>query len=287
LCTSGTVYTTAIRYACGTMRTIILAAAALLVPQLAPGATVDGARIHFSKYGKGPKTVVFIHGWTCNESTWSPQVPVFEKNYRVITIDLPGHGKSEFPKGETLSMDVFARAIEAVRAEVKVDRIALVGHSMGAAVIWQYAVRYPRHVAALVPVDGALVLGPPPGPGGRGNADLMKGEQGLKTRENMVNGMVANATPEVKEKVRKMMLADASERTAVEAALAMWGPKETGGPFDFPGLGIYAGHESRTLMPELPNSKVVLVEGTGHFIMLEKPGEFNKLLGDFLATVKF
>ena len=228
---------------------------------------------------------MFVHGWTCNETSWSSQVPVFENNYRVITIDLPGHGKSEFLKSGTLTMDAFARAIEAVRAEMKADKIALVGHSMGAAVIWQYAVRYPQRVAALVPVDGQLVLGA--GPGGGGNADLMKGEQGVQTRERMVSGMIATATPEIQQKVRKMMLVDASERTAVEASLAMWGPKDTGGPFDFPALGIYAGQRSGTLAPQLPNSKVVGIEGSGHFVMLEKAEQFNNMLTDFLSGVKF
>src|SRR5215471_7058624 len=266
------------------MRNIFMAAMLLLFPLLAIGATVDGARIHFSDYGKGPNTVVFIHGWTCNETSWSPQVPVFQKDYRVVTIDLPGHGKSEFVKDKTLTMDVFARAIEAVRAEIKVDKIVLVGHSMGAAVIWQYAVRYPQHVAALVPVDGQLVLAGAPG---RGNADQMKGESGFRTRENMINGMTATAAPDIKEKVKKMMLVDASERTAVEASLAMWGPKEAGGPFDFPGFGIYAGKRDGTLAPNIPNSKVVGIEGTGHFVMLEKADDFNRLLSGFLATVKF
>ena len=150
------------------MRRILVAAMLLFFPLLALAATVDGARIHFTDYGKGSRTVVFVHGWTCNETSWSSQVPVFQKDYRVVTIDLPGHGRSEFIEGKTLSMDAFARAIEAVRAEIKADKIVLVGHSMGAAVIWQYAVRYPQHVAALVPVDGQLVLAGAPG---RGNAD--------------------------------------------------------------------------------------------------------------------
>jgi len=245
---------------------------------------VDAAKVHFSAYEKGTKAVVFVHAWTCNETSWSPQVPVFQKGYRVVTIDLPGHGRSEFIEGKTLSMELFARAIEAVREEIKADKIVLVGHSMGAAVIWQYAVRYPQHVAALVPVDGQLVLAGAPG---RGNADQMKGESGLRTRENMINGMTARATPEIKAKVKKMMLVDASERTAVEASLAIWGPKETGGPFDFPALGIYAGERNGTLAPNLPNSKVVGITGTGHFVMLEKADEFNRLLSNFLPTVKF
>ena len=110
---------------------------------------------------------------------------------------------------KTIAVDVFARAIEAVRAEIKADKIVLVGYCMGAAVIWQNAVRYPQHVAALVPVDGQLVLAGGPE---RSNADQMKGEADLKTRENMINGMTATATPDVKDKVKQTMLTNASER---------------------------------------------------------------------------
>jgi sigma-B regulation protein RsbQ len=265
------------------MRALTPAVSILLLPLLASAATVDGGKVHFTQYGTGPKTVMFVHGWTCNESSWSAQVPAFEKDYRVVTIDLPGHGKSEFPKDKALSLDIFARAIEAVREEVKADKVVLVGHSMGAAVIGQYAVKYPQHVAALVAVDGQFVFGGTPR---AGNADRFRGEAGLKARETMINGMLTTATPEIKEKVLKMMLTDTPERTAVEAMLAMSGPRETGGPFDFPGLGVYAGRRNRPAPTSLPSTKMVEMEGVGHFLMLEKPDEVNKLLSDFLATVK-
>src|SRR4051794_25588246 len=82
-------------------------------------ATVDGLKIHSSTAGKGPKTVILVHGWTCDESTWTEQVPVLAKQNRVITLDLPGHGKSDSPKDGKFSMALFARAVEAVRAESK------------------------------------------------------------------------------------------------------------------------------------------------------------------------
>ena len=85
-------------------------------------ATLDGAKIHSTSVGQGPKTIMLVHGWTCDESSWSEQVPALAKKYRVITMDLPGHGKSDAPKDGKFSMDVFARAVEAVRAEAKVDR---------------------------------------------------------------------------------------------------------------------------------------------------------------------
>lgn len=266
------------------MRPLLIAVTTLLFTALAPAAEVDGGKVHFTTYGTGPKTIIFVHGWTCNETSWSEQVPAFQKDYRVVTIDLPGHGKSEFPKDKPLSWDVFARAVEAVREEIKADKVVLVGHSMGAGVIGQYAVKYPQRVAGLVAVDGGLVFG---GPARGGNADNLKGPNGVTSRQNTVNGMLTTASPEVKAKVIKMMVTDAPERTAVEASLAMSGPRETGGPFTFPGLGVYAGVRNRPVPTSLPSTKIIEMEGVGHFLMLEKPAEFNKLLADFLGTVKF
>src|SRR5262245_57244037 len=125
----------------------------------ASAATVDGMKINSSSVGTGP-TIVFVHGWTCDSSSWTGQVPAFSKDHRVITLDLPGHGQSGSPKDGKLSMDLFARAVEAVRAEAGADRIVLVGHSMGAPVIRQYAHLYPDHVAGLVAVDGPLDVRP-------------------------------------------------------------------------------------------------------------------------------
>src|ERR1700722_759940 len=92
-------------------------------------ATVDGLQINSASTGKGPKTVILVHGWTCDETTWSEQVPVLSKSYRVRPLALPGHGKTGAPADGKLSMDLFARAVEAVRAEANADHVILVGHS--------------------------------------------------------------------------------------------------------------------------------------------------------------
>src|ERR1700685_1241649 len=71
----------------------------LLVTSLGlSAATVDGIKIHSSTAGKGPKTVILVHGWTCDETVWNAQVPALLKEYRVITLDLPGHGRSGLPQ---------------------------------------------------------------------------------------------------------------------------------------------------------------------------------------------
>ena len=61
-------------------------------------ASVDGLAIHSSTTGNGKATVIFIHGWTCDSSSWAAQVPAFKNKYRVVTLDLPGPVKSASPK---------------------------------------------------------------------------------------------------------------------------------------------------------------------------------------------
>src|SRR6516165_3200359 len=98
-------------------------------------ASVDGIPLHYTAAGKGPNTVILVHGWTCNSTVWDQQIPALAKQYRVLAIDLPGHGLSGSPEDGKLTMDLFARAIEAVRAEAGADNVVLVGHSMGTPVV--------------------------------------------------------------------------------------------------------------------------------------------------------
>ena len=267
----------------------ILPVLVLSLSGLASAASVDGVSIHSTVRGSGPKTIVFVHGWTCDESSWGNQVPVFEKTYRVITLDLPGHGKSGSPASGPLTMELFAKSIEAVRVEAKAGKIVLVGHSMGTPVIREYARLYPANVAALVPVDGILHLsGSPTAP----NPDRMKGSEGLKNREAMIRGMFGkSATPAIQEHILKMMLA-APETTAYQAMAATFAaPNWRDETFAVPALGIYADHSAsddpKYFQKIFPNGSSVEVPGTGHFVMMEKPEEFNKLLADFLPKAKF
>jgi pimeloyl-ACP methyl ester carboxylesterase len=268
---------------------IILPVLTLSLSVLTWAASVDGVPIHSTVRGSGPKTVVFVHGWTCDESSWRDQLPFFEKNYRVVTLDLPGHGKSGAPASGPLTMELFAKSIEAVRVEAKAGKIVLVGHSMGTPVIREYARLYPANVAALVPVDGVLHLsGSPNAP----NPDRMKGPEGLKNRETMIRGMFGkSATAAIQEHILKMMLA-APETTAYQAMAATFAaPNWTDETFTVPALGIYADHSTandpKYFKKIFPNGSTVEVPGTGHFVMMEQPGEFNKLLADFLPKASF
>jgi pimeloyl-ACP methyl ester carboxylesterase len=254
-------------------------------------ATVDGMRIHSSSTGKGQKTLVLVHGWTCDETSWAANVPELAKHYRVITLDLPGHGKSDAPKDGKVTMDMFAKAVEAVRAEQKVDKIILVGHSMGTPVIRQYAHMYPQHVVALVLVDGVVVAPAPPG--GRGVATpldpaTMAGAEGLATRERFIRGMFTPKTPkDVQDHVLKMMLA-APPATAESAMRTTFDPAYASDEaMTVPAYGIFAEKSfalsaAPFLKKVLPKIDYVEMPGTGHFVMMEQPQEFDRLLMKFV-----
>ena len=266
----------------------IAALAAALFTVAAPAASVDGAEIHWTLTGSGGQTVMFVHGWTCDETAWSAQVPAVSGKYRVITLNLPGHGRSGSPASGKFSMPLFAGAVEAVRSEAGVDRAVLVGHSMGVPVIREYALMFPERVAALVLVDGGVFTPDQEPP--FTELPVFTGAAGLQTRENLIRGMFITATPAaVQDRVLKMMLS-APEATATGAFNALFDRTQwRSDQVSLPVLGIYA-EQSRSANPDLlktvfPELEFHVLPGTAHFLMMEKPDDFNKLLTDFLKTV--
>jgi pimeloyl-ACP methyl ester carboxylesterase len=268
----------------------LLVSAALALP--AAAATVDGLKIHSTATGQGKQTVIFIHGWTCDSTSWQAQVPEFARKYRVVTVDLPGHGRSDSPADGRFSMDLFARAVEAVRDEARADKVVLVGHSMGAPVIRQYARLYPQHVAALVAVDGPLVMTGFGGGARGGGPPQMTGPEGLKARENMIRNMFTPQTPlPLQQQILAMML-KAPEATAAGAMAAIFDPSiRKDDVMPMPAFAIYAGTANLPNADEmkktLPGFKATKIAGTGHFLMMENPKEFNRLLAEFLTTITF
>jgi len=277
-----------------TLRLTLRAIVVILVmaaARLASAASVDGIPLHWTSAGAGPQTLMLVHGWTCDDSSWSSQVSALAGKYRVLTLDLPGHGRSGKIDASTFSMDLFARAVEAVRAEAGAPRLVLVGHSMGTPVVRQYARLYPQRVAALVIVDGVVVLGAPPPPGVQRAeapvADRMRGPDGPRNRETMIRGMFTPATPKpLQDHVLKMMLS-APEATAYGAMVATFDPKIWGNDvMTMPVLGLFA-DKSALGNPEstkklFPNYEHHEIPGTGHFLMMERPREFNALLTAFV-----
>lgn len=267
---------------------MIRSAAALLLATLlaADSADFQGRKLHYTLRGEGPRTLVLIHGWTCDGSFWSANVANLAKRYRVLTLDLPGHGRS----GDcaTCSMEEFSAAVFAVMDAAKVRRGVLVGHSMGGAVMLACARRAPERVEAIVAVDAAFpdatsvaVF--------KDSALRFAGPEGTKAREAMIRAMFTPATPKaVQEQVLKGMLG-APEATAVGAMRGMFTPGFWKDDIvRIPFLEIAAGNSSwltlEGLQKRFPGAQLKRIEGTGHFLMMEQPEAFNRILLDWLGS---
>ena len=253
--------------------------------------TLDGARIHYVNYGKGSEALVLIHGWTCNIDNWRDQFPDFAKRNRVIAIDLPGHGQSDKPQ-ITYSMDLFARAVEAVMRDAKVKRAVLVGHSMGTPIARQFYRKYPQKTLAIVIVDGALRPF-----GDKAMMDrFIAGFRGPNYRDSagqMFAGMMGPNLPnEAQERIKASFL-NTPQHVVVSAMEGMadasiWGEDK----IKVPVLAImaknpfYGPNIEQVYRGIAPNLDFQMWDGVGHFIMMEKPKEFNAAVLQFLDKNK-
>jgi pimeloyl-ACP methyl ester carboxylesterase len=112
----------------------------------------DGTAISYEISGAGDPTLVFVHGWSCDARYWRAQVPVFSKKYRVVVLDLAGHGHSGLNRTK-YTMKAFGEDVQAVTEATGSRRVILIGHSMGGSVIAEAARLMPGRVIGLVGAD--------------------------------------------------------------------------------------------------------------------------------------
>ncbi|MGI8839936.1 MAG: alpha/beta fold hydrolase [Caulobacteraceae bacterium] len=115
-----------------------------------------GLHVHYRDQGNpaGPP-VVMVHGFSASLQAWEPWVARLGRDYRIVTLDLPGHGLTRAPAGYRASIDGYADLVDAVAARLKLGRYVVVGNSMGGAVAWDDALRHGADVRGLVLVDAA------------------------------------------------------------------------------------------------------------------------------------
>jgi pimeloyl-ACP methyl ester carboxylesterase len=254
-------------------------------------AKLDTMRVHYQSYGEGKEAVVFIHGWSCNLNFWKANIPAFVNQTRVIAIDLPGHGESDKPQ-VTYSMDLFARAIDAVLQDAGVERAALVGHSMGTPVIRQFYRKYPTKTLALVIVDGNLRP--------FANPEQMKqfieplrGPKYKEQAERMVGFMLQPVKdPKTREEIKAAMMS-APQHVMVGAMDAMmdetiWKDDKINAPT----LAVMAkqpqwnAEYEKFVRDLVPGVDFQLWEGVSHFLMMDEPQKFNDTVITFLKKNK-
>ena len=133
----------------------------------APSRFVDlggGLRVHLRDTGpRAAPVLMLIHGSNASLQTWEPWAERLGNRYRIIRMDLPGHGLTGASPTRDYSPAAYVDVINRIRRTLCVDRIVLAGNSMGGGVAWHYALAHPDHLRALVLIDS--VGQPEPGNG--------------------------------------------------------------------------------------------------------------------------
>lgn len=113
-----------------------------------------GIRAHYRDQGNpdGP-VLVLVHGFAASLHTWEPWVQRLGKDYRIVSLDLPGFGLTRAPDGYLLTPTAFDDTVEGVADHLKLGKFTLAGNSMGGGVAWQYALKHPDRLEGLVLVD--------------------------------------------------------------------------------------------------------------------------------------
>jgi len=115
--------------------------------------SADGSEVHYEVAGTGDTALVFVHGWLGNTRWWDAQRDALVATYRIVQLDLVGHGRSSHTR-PVWSAQTYAQDIVAVVAAIAAPRVVLVGHSMaGAYVVAAAAHVDPARLAAIVLVD--------------------------------------------------------------------------------------------------------------------------------------
>jgi pimeloyl-ACP methyl ester carboxylesterase len=253
--------------------------------------TEDGVQIAYDVYeGNATTAVVLVHGWSCDRTYWSGQTGLLAKKYKVVTIDLAGHGGSGLNR-KVYSMESFGADVAAVVDKLGLQKVILIGHSMGGDVIAEAARRMPGKVAALIMVDTYKKLGAGRSPEEvegivshyrshfRDSAKVLVRSMFLKTSDPKLVEMVADdmssAPPRVALSAMEHALGYSRQMPATLTELKLRtiaiNPDDT--PTDKASMKKYG-------------VEVVIVPGLGHFLMMEDEKKFNVTLSGVLAGVK-
>lgn len=251
--------------------------------------SADGVPIHYKFYGKGDVSLVFIHDWCTNMTYWDKQIPSFGVNYKVVTLDLAGHGKSGQQRS-AWTMGAFGADVAAVVDKLDLKQVVLIGHGMGGLVILEAARLIPGRIIGLVGADSFTDLYM-----NALNEDQI--ELSLQPwREDFLLQMrefvrLSYFSPKSDHDVMKEIIFD-MVKTPPEVALGAlrelmrYDGADSLNEVQLSVKCIQTDHISSSFTVTEANAKSVwvdYVEGLGHFIMLEDSLAFNRFLAGYIS----
>lgn len=265
---------------------------------------IDGLNVHYRDEGKGP-VLILLHGVASSLHTWDGWTEQLKDSYRIIRIDIPGHGLTgPAPEGSGYDIENMIDLLDKFMARLKINKAHFAGNSLGGYISWEYAVRYPQKVDKLILIDSAgfpqkmpFIMNVPTYPGmglamqmfmpriivsqnvkraygdkKKVNKELVRRYHDLQMRQGNRGAMV-KVFREMKTQSRNPSLGRDVARVKAPTLL-MWGEEDTWVPLDI----------LEQFKRYIANAQVVTYEGVGHMPMEELPVQSARDARHFLAT---
>jgi len=252
---------------------------------------IENKNIHASDAGQGidlgKETIVFLHGSGLSHIVWSLTEQFFSnKNFNVLSIDLPGHGNSDGPCLD--SIEKIADWLEQVFISLNLEKLTLVGHSQGCLEILEYASKYKNRLKKIVFIGGSNKM-----PVHSDLIDLAKNgdsdavklmmKWGYEGSKKFIGGNPVEKIIQSPRDIREILAVDLvacnNYKNGTDAAKSIECPSL----FIFGSLDKMVNLEAGKKFSNLvKNSTVHVIEGCGHMIMIEKAFEMRDKVLEFL-----
>ncbi len=255
---------------------------------------IDGMTVGYTDDGNGTP-LIFIHAFPLSKSMWLPQVDVLKEAYRVITIDLGGHGDSDIVPWND-SLDGYAKNIIRLLDHLEITQAVFVGLSMGGYTLFSIYRHYANRVKAIVLADTRAQADSEEGQAGRQSMAEVAFKDGASAIASlMLPKLLAPATieqrPEIVEEVRQMILQTPTAGIVVDLVAMAARPDSTDllSTITCPTLVIVGEEDQATPVAEsqyiakrIPGSTFVTIPQAGHLSNFEQPVVFNQAMQSFL-----
>jgi len=249
-------------------------------------------KVHYTDTGKG-RVIVLLHGFLGSHEVWSEFIKKLSKKFRVIAIDLPGHGATP-SIGYYHSMELLAQSIKAVLDKVGVRRYIITGHSMGGYAALAFAELYPENVSGLCLFHSTSFADSPEKKKERERIiRLVKKEHKNYINEVVVSLFASENSEKIKQEVKKVkqIAAAVSKQSIINSLEGMKERKSRDMILkfaDYPILFIIGKKDSvinyETMYPQIGlcmYPSMLMLENVGHMGFYEAPKETVKALESF------
>ncbi|MBE9546097.1 MAG: alpha/beta hydrolase [Proteobacteria bacterium] len=251
---------------------------------------IDGLKIacgiNEEGFVEGRKNLVFIHGSGNDHTVWKSQYNAMDKDYNIAAVDLPGHGSSE--GGGEQDVQAYVEWVKKIIGKLGLKKPVLIGHSLGAAISLTFAIKYGEMLSGIIPVGGGVKMPV--------NQIIL---DGIRQEPSSVIALAAKFS--ISRKNRERLSGWLTDSLTSVTPEVIYGDFLSCNRLDIteeilqikiPTL-LVCGDDDKMTPPALsqfmkdriPGAEMSLIEGAGHFAMLENVKMFNRVLKNFVDSL--